>query len=69
MKMYDYLVAYHFHRDGDIGMSFGASQISRKRKIKTFKDLEELREFLASKIEGAYNIGIYNFILLGRNKR
>ena len=68
MKMYDYLVAYNFAQDGYIGMRTGASQISRKRKIKTFEDLEELREFIASRIEGAYNVGIYNFILLGRNK-
>ena len=68
MKMYDYLVAYHFSRDGQIGASYGATQISRKHKIKTFKDLEELRDFIASQIEGAYNVGIYNFILLGRNK-
>ena len=68
MKMYDYLVAYNFTQDGYIGMRVGSVQLSRKNKIKTFEDLDDVRDFLTSRIEGASNVGIYNFILLGRNK-
>lgn len=68
MKMYDYLVSYNFTQQGCLTPSHGTSQISRKKKIKTFEDINELNKFIADGIDGASNLAIYNFILLGRNK-
>ena len=67
MKMYDYLVSYYFSLQGHLTPCCGTTQISRKKKIKTFEDINELHTFLADRIEGASNLAIYNFILLGRN--
>ena len=66
-KMYDYLVAYTFTMPGYLSFSTGVSQIYRKKKIKTFEDIDEISEDIANRIEGATNVAIYNFILLGRN--
>ena len=68
MKMYDYLVAYNFSNKEYLTPSHGDSQISRKKTIKSFKDINEINKFLTDSIEGASNLAIYNFILLGRNK-
>lgn len=68
MKMYDYLVSYNFTAEGYLGSSSGTSQISRKKKIKTFEDINELSKFIQERIPGSSNIAINNFILLGRNK-
>lgn len=66
--MYDYLVAYNFSAKGYLTPSTGTIQISRKKKIKTFEDISELNKDIESSIDGSYNVSIYNFILLGRNK-
>lgn len=68
MKMYDYLVAYIVSREGYLTPCYGTNQISRKKKIKTFEDINELNKLLADRIDGATTLSIYNFILLGRNK-
>lgn len=68
MKMYDYLIAYKFNAKGYLTPSSGTMQISRKTKIKTFEDINELNKFITESIEGSSNVSIYNFILLGRNK-
>ena len=68
MRMYDYLVSYHFMQEGYLTYSMGTMQVSRKKKINTFEELNQLREFVESNIEGSSNLAIYNFILLGRNK-
>ena len=68
MKLYDYLVSYVFSKDGYLTPCSGTSQISRKTKIETFEDLNEVRDYLTKSIDGAQNISIHNFILLGRNK-
>lgn len=68
MKMYDYLISYHFSRDECLTPCCGSAQISRKKKIKTFEDINDLTKFVENNVDGAYNIGIYNIILLGRNK-
>lgn len=68
MKMYDYLVAYHFEAEGHLTHCSGTSQISRKKKVDSFEELASLREFITEQIPGAKNVSIYNFILLGRNK-
>lgn len=68
MKMYDYLVSYVFSKDGYLTPCSGTTQISRKTKIKTFEDLNEVRNYLTGSIDGAFNLSIHNFILLGRNK-
>ena len=68
VKMYDYLVAYHFTQQGCLSFSTGTMQISRKKKIKTFEDIREVNKFITDSIEGASNVAVYNFILLGRYK-
>lgn len=68
MKMYDYLIAYHFSRDECLTTCYGSTLISRKKKIKTIEDINELTKFIENNVYGARNIGFYNIILLGRNK-
>lgn len=68
MKMYDYLIAYHFSRDECLTTCYGSTLISRKKKIKTIEDINELTKFVENNVDGAHNIGFYNIILLGRNK-
>lgn len=68
MKKYCYLVSYWFLQEGFLTPSHGTSQIYRKNKIKTFDDINELNKFITDGIEGVSNLGIYNFILIGRVK-
>ena len=68
MKMYDYLVSYNFAQEGYLTYSTGTMKLSRKKKIKTFEDIDDVSKFIASQIEGASNLTVYNFILLGRYK-
>lgn len=68
MRTYDYLVYYTFQAEGYLGSSTGTSQISRKKKIKTFEDIKQLQAFIQDSIQGASNLAVNNFILLGRNK-
>ena len=68
MKTYDYLVSYHFDAKGYLTPCHGTVQISRKKKIKTFEDINEINELIEESIDGATNLSIYNFVLLGRNK-
>ena len=68
MNMYDYLVTYTFNREGYLTQCGGNSCISRKKKIKTFDDIAETQKAITESIEGASNLCINNFILLGRNK-
>lgn len=68
MKMYDYLVAYNFNRDEYLTICSGAMQLSRKKKIDSFEELNSVTQFIAERVKGAKNVCIYNFILLGRNK-
>lgn len=67
MKRYNYLVSYWFSEEGCLTPSHGTTQIYREKKIKTFEDVNELNKFLEERIDGASNLGIYNFILVGRN--
>ena len=69
MKMYQYLVSYTFEKDGYITYCTGSAQIYRKYKIKNFEDLNELVDYLTKNIEGARNLTIFNFILLGRYRK
>ena len=68
MRMYEYLVSYWFLQEGCLTPSHGTTEIYRKKKIQTLKDISELNKFIEERIEGASNLGIYNFILLGRNE-
>lgn len=67
-KMYDYLVAYNFSSNEYLGFCCGTMHLSRKKKIKTFQDLIDINKCITESIEGATNVNVYNFILLGRNK-
>ena len=66
LKRYDYLIAYNFSQQGY--PNTGTIQISRDKKITTFEDINELNKTITELIEGASNVSIYNFILLGRNR-
>ena len=68
MKKYEYLISYNFQKEGYLGASNGTSQIYRDKKIKSFEDINEIAKVLTDSIDGASNLAIYNFILLGRNK-
>jgi len=67
MLMYDYIVAYAFNSDKYLTTCTGTTQISRKKKIKTFDDVNKLSSEIAETIDGAYNFSINNIVLLGRN--
>ena len=68
--MYDYLVAYKFNAEGFLTACDGTIQISRKKKIKTFEDINEVVKCITDRLSGqkVSNVSIYNFILLGHNK-
>lgn len=68
MKMYDYLISYICTQEGYITPSRGTIQVSRKKKIKTFEDINELNKLIADRMDGVSSLSIYHFILLGRNK-
>lgn len=68
MKMYEYLVAFDFSEAGHLTPSKGTVIIYRKKKIKTAEDIREIAKCITDRIDGATNVGIYNFILLGRNR-
>lgn len=68
MKTYDYLAAYNFEKKGYLTHCSGTMLISRTKKIKTIEDVTELTKFIERSIDGAFNVNVYNFILLGRNK-
>lgn len=74
MKMYDYLVTYKFNAEGFLTSCEGTIGLSRKKKIKTFEDLNEVKQFITDSINAndsyqkVSNISIYNWILLGHNK-
>ena len=68
MKKYDYLVSYHFQQESYLSFSIGTSQISVKKKITTFEDINKVQETLSNSIEKAKNLAIFNICYLGRNK-
>ena len=67
-KKYAYLVSYDFQKEGHLGICYGTSQIYRSTKIKSFEDINEIIRFLNDTIDGASNIAIYNYILVGKCK-
>lgn len=68
MKTYDYLIAYTFSSKEYLTPCTGTIQASLAKKIETFEDINEISKDIAERIEGATNVSIYNFILLGQNK-
>lgn len=68
MKMYDYLIAYKCFREGFIGPVDGSVCISRKNKIRTSEDIADIVKAIVERDPIMHNVGIYNIILLGRNK-
>ena len=68
MKTYDYLVAYNFSAKGYLTPSTGTTTISRAKKIKTIEDINAINKLIEARIPDAYNLSIYNFVLLGRNR-
>ena len=67
-KMYQYLVIFSCKKDGVLGACTVVSQIYRNKKIKSFNDINALTAYLTETNEGVSNVGITNFILLGRHK-
>lgn len=68
MRYYDYFVSYTFNAEGYLSQCGGNSCISRKKKIKTFADINEVQKVIMDSIPGSTNLCIDNFILLGRNR-
>ena len=71
MKMYDYLIAYKFNAEGFLTGCDGTMQVSRKEKIKTFEDINEIVQCITDNMQGyqkVYNVSIYNIMFLGHNK-
>ena len=67
-KKYQYLISYNFQKEGILGYCSGTAQIYRSKKIKSFQDINEIIRFLNDTIEGASNIAVYNYILVGKCK-
>ena len=66
--MYQYLVTFSCKKDDVLGSCTVVSQIYRNKKIKSFNDINSLTTYLTEANEGISNVGIMNFILLGRHK-
>lgn len=67
MKWYDYLIAYSFEKDEAIAPYNGSMQLSRKRKINSFEEVDSVIDFLTKRNEGAKKLIINNIIYLGKN--
>lgn len=70
MKWYDYLIAYSFEKDeNEITTHYnGSTQLSRKRKINSFEEIDSVIDFLTKQNEGAKNLIINNIMYLGKNR-
>ena len=71
IKMYEYLVAYKFSAKGFLTPCDGTMTIFRKKKVKSYEDFIDMRNFVKENIQGfedVTNVSIYNYILIGRNK-
>ena len=68
MRMYDYLVYYTCKIEGYVGPCTGTMNVSRKKKVTNFDELESLRQFVMESIKGASNLSVNTITLLGRNK-
>ena len=67
-KQYEYLVAYRFSKEECLTPCSGTTQVLRDRKIKSWEDIESIQRLITQRIDGAFNLGVYNFILLGKKK-
>jgi hypothetical protein len=67
-KMYDYLIAYTFSKEGYLTQCNGMMSLSRVNKIDTFDEVHLVLDFLREHTEGAENICINNIMYLGRNR-
>ena len=65
--MYDYIVSYIFDRKGYLTPCTGTIQISRKRKIKSFDDINDVIACITDRMDDASNLSVHNLIYLGRN--
>lgn len=67
MLTYDYLISYTFNKEDYLTPCIGTTQVSLRKKIKTFEDVNEVVNNLTKLIKCAQNLRIDNIILLGRN--
>lgn len=67
-KMYDYLIAYTFSKEGYLTPCTGTIGLSRLCKINNFEEVRSVTDYIESKIDGAKNVAINNIMYLGRNK-
>lgn len=65
--MHDYVVAYTFSREGYLTPCIGTIQLFRKKKIKSFEDINDVTSYLTGQIDGASNLSVHNLIYLGRH--
>ena len=68
MKWHDYLISYNFEKDGYLTPGKGSIKLSRKNKINSFKEVDEVIDFITKQIDGTKNIMINNIMYLGKNR-
>lgn len=67
MKWHCYLIIYSFEKDGYLTPCKGSIKLARKKKINSFKEVDEVIDFITKQIEGARNIIIENIMYLGKS--
>lgn len=67
-KMYDYLIAYTFSKEGYLTPCTGTIGLSRANKINSFAEVRSVQDYIASQIDGAQNVALNNIMYLGRNR-
>lgn len=65
--MHDYIISYAFDKKGCLTACTGTMQLSRKKKIKSFEDINDVIAYIAGRIDGASNLSVNNLIYLGRH--
>jgi hypothetical protein len=70
--MYEYLIVYRFEADGFITPCEATIELFRKKKIKSFNDIKDIKEYLTERsskdFQGVKNLSIYNIMYIGRNR-
>ena len=68
MKWHCYLITYSFEKDGYLTPCKGFAKLMRKKKINSFKEVDEAIDFITKQVEGAKNVIIENIMYLGKNR-
>lgn len=68
MKWHCYLIAYSFEKDGYLTPGKGSAKLIRKKKINSFKEIDEVIDFITKRVEGAKSVIIENIMYLGKSR-